>query len=63
VSAWEYLIVALPDFKAATPMTGQSDSVTMLNNEGDRGWEAVGMTALGDGRVAVLMKRRAEAST
>jgi hypothetical protein len=31
----------------------------MLNNEGSNGWEAVGMTALGHGRVAVLMKRLA----
>ena len=55
MTEWEYLIVALPDFKAATSNQGQSDSVTMLNKEGRNGWEAVGMTALGDGRVAVLM--------
>jgi hypothetical protein len=59
--AWEYLIVALPDFKPATTTQGQSGSVTMLNKEGAGGWEAVGMTALGDGRVAVLMKRHGEA--
>jgi hypothetical protein len=28
-----------------------------LNGEGANGWEAVGMTALDDGHVAVLMKR------
>ena len=54
---WEYLIVALPAFKDATPTQGQSDSVVALNHEGAEGWEAVGMTALGDGHVAVLMKR------
>ena len=57
MSAWEYLIVALPAFKAATTTQGQSDSVAALNHEGAAGWEAVGMTALGDGHVAVLMKR------
>ena len=59
VSTWEYLIVALPAFKAATATQGQSDSVVALNREGADGWEAVGMTALGDGHVAVLMKRDA----
>jgi hypothetical protein len=59
MSAWEYLIVALPAFKAAAVTQGQSDSVVALNHEGADGWEAVGMTALGDGHVAVLMKRDA----
>jgi hypothetical protein len=59
VTTWEYLIVALPAFKEATAMQGQSDSVVALNREGVDGWEAVGMTALGDGHVAVLMKREA----
>ena len=36
-------------------------SVTVLNREGGNGWEAVGMTSLDDGQVAVLMKRRADA--
>jgi hypothetical protein len=58
VTAWEYLIVALPPFKTATAAQGQSDSVTMLNREGGDGWEAVGMTLLEDGHVAVLMKRQ-----
>ena len=60
MSRWEYLIVALPEFKQAASMPGQSASVVMLNREGEAGWEAVGMTALGSGEVAVLMKRRAE---
>jgi hypothetical protein len=58
VTAWEYLIVALPPFKTATAAQGQSDSVTMLNREGGEGWEGIGMTMLQDGHVAVLMKRR-----
>jgi hypothetical protein len=33
----------------------------MLNREGAKGWEALGMTALDDGAVAVLMKRRMHA--
>ena len=57
MSTWEYLIVALPAFKTAVSVQGQSDSVVALNTEGADGWEAVGMTALGDGHVAVLMKR------
>lgn len=57
MSTWEYLIVALPAFKTAVAVQGQSDSVLALNQEGAQGWEAVGMTVLGDGHVAVLMKR------
>ena len=57
MSTWEYLILALPAFKEATPIQGQSDSVAVLNAEGSEGWEAVGMTALGTGDVAVLLKR------
>jgi hypothetical protein len=55
--SWEYLIIALPAFDAPVPVTGASASVATLNQEGDRGWEAVGMTALAGGTVAVLMKR------
>ena len=60
MTAWEYLIVALPEFKSPTAAQGESDSVTILNREGAEGWEAVGMTALGDGSAAVLLKRAAE---
>jgi len=63
MSTWEYLILALPAFKAATAIQGQSDSVAVLNTEGSQGWEAVGMTALGDGHVAVLLKRSADSPT
>ena len=55
---WEYLIIALPPFKEAAAAQGGSDSVKMLNHEGMQGWEAVDMTTLADGAVAVLMKRR-----
>jgi len=55
--AWEYLIVALPAFDAPTHAPGASASVSALNAEGAHGWEAVGMTALADGTVAVLMKK------
>ena len=54
---WEYLIVALPVFEAPTHAPGVSASVSALNAEGTHGWEAVGMTSLADGTVAVLMKK------
>jgi hypothetical protein len=56
---WEYSIVALPRFEAptATRDAGGSPAVALLNGEGRLGWEAVGMTALQDGTVAVLLKR------
>jgi hypothetical protein len=57
MAVWEYLIVALPAFKAPTHAPGVSASVAALNGEGDQGWEAVGMTSLADGTVAVLMKK------
>ena len=55
--AWEYLIIALPVFEPPTHAPGVSASVSALNAEGTQGWEAVGMTALADGTVAVLMKK------
>ena len=54
---WEYLIVSLPTFEAAKTAPGRSASVDRLNHEGADGWEAIGMTALADGSVAVLLKR------
>lgn len=57
---WEYLIVALPQFAAPTSVPGGSAAVDALNREGREGWEAVGMTALADGTVAVLLKRPVE---
>ena len=55
---WEYMIVSLPTFEVGKAAPGDSASVTLLNREGAKGWEAVGMTVLGDGSVAVLLKRR-----
>jgi hypothetical protein len=55
MTAWQYLIVALPEFPSATTARGGSESVTMLNKEAPR--EAVAMTALGGGSVAVLLKK------
>lgn len=57
VATWEYLIMALPAFHRPTQALGESESVKVLNREGMLGWEAVGMTALDDGTVAVLLKR------
>jgi hypothetical protein len=57
MTTWEYLIVELPSFKAPTHAPGASAAVNALNEEGERGWEAVGLTPLADGRIAVLLKR------
>ena len=61
MTAWEYLIVSLPVFEAAKVTQGHSAAVDMLNGEGASGWEAVGMSTLADGSVAVLLKRPAAA--
>ena len=61
MTTWEYLIVELPSFEAPTHAPGASAAVQALNNEGQQGWEAVGLTPLVDGEIAVLLKRpRAE---
>ena len=57
MTSWEYLIIGLPAFGTAAEKQGASASVVALNREGSAGWEAVGMTALADGSVAVLLKR------
>jgi hypothetical protein len=57
MTAWEYMILALPQFETPTASREPSQAVRTLNDEGARGWEAVGMTVLGDGHVAVLCKR------
>ena len=54
---WEYLIVALPAFPPASQTPGASDAVRRLNDEGDQGWEAITLTPLADGTMAVLFKR------
>ena len=57
MTVWEYLIVALPRFEAPTRSRGASAAVQALDDLGEQGWEAVGMTVLADGNVAVLLKR------
>lgn len=57
MTRWEYLIVALPRFEAPTARPGGSAAIDALNREGNQAWEAVGMTCLAEGSVAVLMKR------
>ena len=57
MTTWEYLIVELPGFEPATHVPGASPAVHALNDEGGRGWEAVGLTPLPDGKVVVLLKR------
>jgi len=59
MNAWEYLIMSLPAFEAAKATQGLSPAVEILNQEGACGWEAVGMSVLMDGSVAVLLKRPA----
>lgn len=54
---WEYMIVALPAFPPARQTPGTSDAIRQLNDEGERGWEAVTLTPLPDGTTAVLLKR------
>jgi hypothetical protein len=60
MTAWEYLVVALPPFGVARISQGESSAVDALNREGTDGWEAVGLTVLPDGSTAVLMKRPVE---
>lgn len=57
MTTWEYLIVALPGFETPTHAPGASAAVQALNQEGQRGWEAVGMSPLSEGGTAVLLKR------
>jgi hypothetical protein len=57
MTTWEYLIVELPSLEAATHAPGASAAVQALNGEGEQGWEAVGLTPLTDGRIAVLLKK------
>ncbi len=60
MTRWEYVIVALPEFQPPTDVPGASAAVEALNKEGRMGWEAVGMTLLSGGHVAVLLKRGVE---
>jgi hypothetical protein len=54
---WQYVIIALPQFQPPTTAPGGSAAVEALNREGQEGWEAVGMTVLDGGTIAVLLKR------
>ena len=56
MTTWEYLILELPSFEAPTHAPGSSAAVHALNKEGARGWEAVGMIPLAEGRTAVVLK-------
>jgi len=57
VTTWEYLILELPVFGEPTHAPGASAAIQALNDEGERGWEAVAVTPRADGRIAVLFKR------
>jgi hypothetical protein len=57
VTVWEYRVVSLPRFESPTNSTAPSAAVEVLNEQGARGWEAVGMTVLPNGSVAVLLKK------
>ena len=46
MTTWEYLIVELPNLEPPTHAPGASAAVHALNNEGQQGWEAVGLTLL-----------------
>jgi hypothetical protein len=60
MTSWEYFIVALPRSELPTVEPEPSAALQVLNARGGLGWEAVGMTALTDGSVAVLLKRPVE---
>jgi hypothetical protein len=60
MTSWEYFIVALPRSELPTVEPEPSAALQVLNARGGLGWEAVGMTALPDGSVAVLFKRPLE---
>jgi hypothetical protein len=57
MTAWEYLIIALPAFETPTLTRGESAAVQTLDDLGGQGWEAVSMTVVVDGSVVVLLKR------
>jgi hypothetical protein len=57
MTVWEYRVVSLPRFADPTTSAEPSAAVEVLNEQGARGWEAVGMTVLSNGSVAVLLKK------
>ena len=52
-----YRVVSLPTFAEPTTSSEPSAAVEVLNEQGASGWEAVGMTVLPNGSVAVLLKK------
>lgn len=57
MTTWEYLIISLPPFEAPTRLRSTSPALQALDEVGGQGWEAVSMTVLAPGEVAVLLKR------
>jgi hypothetical protein len=57
MTKWEYLVLALPRFDAPTAERGESAAVRALDEVGEQGWEAVGITELSRETVVVLLKR------
>ena len=49
--------MSLPSFEAPTRLPTGSAALQALDEVGEHGWEAVGMTVLPNGNVAVLLKR------
>jgi hypothetical protein len=57
MATWEYRIVSLPKFEDPTTSSEPSAAVSVLNEQGANGWEAVGIMALPNGSIAVLLKK------
>ena len=57
MTTWEYLIISLPPFDVPTRSPSGSPAILALDEVGQQGWEAVGMTLLANESVAVLLKR------
>jgi hypothetical protein len=57
MTVWEYRVVSLPRFEEPTTSSDPSAAVEALNEQGAGGWEAVGMTVLPNGNIAVLLKK------
>jgi hypothetical protein len=55
MTRWEYLVLALPRFEAPTVGPGNSAAVRTLDEVGEQGWEAVGMTQLSDDKSVLVL--------
>jgi hypothetical protein len=53
----ECRVVSLPRLADPTTSSEPSAAVEALNEQGAGGWEAVGMTVLPNGSIAVLLKK------